>query len=252
MSSAAAAAPARLAATGVPLLAVRGLERAGLVCAELQVAAGECVAVTGPSGSGKTLLLRAIADLDPNQGEVRLSGQVRERYPAPAWRRQVMLVPAEPGWWAVQVLAHFRTPPDTAMLGRLGFRDEVLDWAIDRLSTGERQRLALARALAESPRVLLLDEPTSALDLYHSLHIMAVLKRLTREQNMVTLVAIHDLNLAARCADDVLAVKAGKLQAFGPLHQCLRAELIQRLYGVEADILPGPDDSLLIYPRLAS
>lgn len=164
MSSAAAAAPARLAATGVPLLAVRGLERAGLVCAELQVAAGECVAVTGPSGSGKTLLLRAIADLDPNQGEVRLSGQVRERYPAPAWRRQVMLVPAEPGWWAVQVLAHFRTPPDTVMLRRLGFRDEVLDWAIDRLSTGERQRLALARALAESPRVLLLDEPTSALD----------------------------------------------------------------------------------------
>lgn len=134
------------------------------------------MAVTGPSGAGKSLLLRAIADLDPNDGEVSLAGQDRRRMPAPRWRREVMLVPAEPGWWEVQVLAHFRTPPAPALLERLGFRDETLDWAVDRLSTGERQRLALARALAESPRMLLLDEPTSALDEHSKLAVEALLR----------------------------------------------------------------------------
>ena len=152
------------ASTRAPLLEVRGLTRPALRCGYLAVAGGECVAVTGASGAGKTLLLRAIADLDPNDGEVSLAGESRRRMPAPQWRRNVMLVAAEPGWWEVQVLAHFRTLPDAALLERLGFRDETLDWAIDRLSTGERQRLALLRALVESPRVLLLDEPTSALD----------------------------------------------------------------------------------------
>jgi phosphate-transporting ATPase len=149
---------------GAALLQVRGLLTTVVRCAELEVRAGQCVALTGASGSGKTRLFRAIADLDPNEGEVTLAGKRREQYAAPAWRRQVMFVPAEPGWWAVQVLAHFYTAPGERLLNRLGFADETLDWAIDRLSTGERQRLALARALVLEPRVLLLDEPTSALD----------------------------------------------------------------------------------------
>ena len=149
---------------GKGLLRVRGLLATAVRCAELEVRAGQCVALTGASGSGKTRLFRAIADLDPNEGEVTLAGKRREQYPAPAWRRQVMFVPAEPGWWAVQVLAHFYIAPEERLLNRLGFTDETLDWAIDRLSTGERQRLALARALVLEPRVLLLDEPTSALD----------------------------------------------------------------------------------------
>lgn len=146
------------------LLRVRDLHAAAVRCAQLEVDAGQCVALTGASGSGKTRLFRAIVDLDPCHGVLTLQGKRREQFAAPFWRRQVMFVPAEPGWWAVQVLAHFFRTPDESLLKQLGFAVETLDWAIDRLSTGERQRLALARALVLEPRVLLLDEPTSALD----------------------------------------------------------------------------------------
>lgn len=126
--------------------------------------AGECIAISGPSGAGKSLLLRAIADLDENNGTLLLDRSSRETLPAPEWRRRVAYVPAESGWWADTVEAHFLSAPDpTELLASVGLSD-ALDWEISRLSTGERQRLALVRALQLKPDVLLLDEPTSALD----------------------------------------------------------------------------------------
>ena len=147
------------------MLSVRALERQGLAPCSFEIAAGDCVALVGPSGSGKTLLLRAIADLDPNQGEVALDGAVRGAMPAPGWRRQVAYVPAEAGWWADRVGEHFADwAAAEPLVERLGLPADCRDWPVQRLSTGERQRLALARALALDPRVLLLDEPTSGLD----------------------------------------------------------------------------------------
>ena len=93
--------------TDAPLLQVRGLRTKILKPVSFSLAAGECIAVRGPSGAGKTLLLRAVADLDPNQGEVSLEGRDRSTIPGPEWRRLVGYVPAEPGWWAETVGEHF-------------------------------------------------------------------------------------------------------------------------------------------------
>jgi putative ABC transport system ATP-binding protein len=127
---------------------------------------GECVALQGPSGAGKRLLLRAIADLDPNDGTIKLDGMLREAVPARrVGESKVTYVAAEPGWWGDTVRGHFDMW-DQAMplVERLGLPPDCGTWNIDRLSTGEKQRLGLVLALMLRSRVLLLDEPTSALD----------------------------------------------------------------------------------------
>lgn len=147
-------------------LVINNLVRLGIGPVSLTVAAGECVAVTGPSGSGKSLLLRAIADLDPNTGELEADEFNRQRTDAPAWRKLVTYVASEAGWWADTVGEHFHTRDESTLgiLEHLGLTPACLDWATSRCSTGERQRLSLARALWHGPRYLLLDEPTSGLD----------------------------------------------------------------------------------------
>jgi len=146
------------------MLTVSGLKRLHIsVSFDLQD--GECVALQGPSGVGKTLLLRSIADLDPNEGTVKLDGTLREAVPAPVWRKRVTYVAAEPGWWSDSVQEHFTGWDDALpLVTRLGLPGNCGPWPIQRLSSGERQRLGLVRALMLRSRVLLLDEPTSALD----------------------------------------------------------------------------------------
>lgn len=146
------------------MLTVRALKRLH-ISVSFDLRDCECVALQGPSGVGKTVLLRAIADLDPNEGTVNLDRTRREAVPAPVWRRQVTYLAAEPGWWSETVQEHFPAWDNALpLVTRLGLPDNCGTWPIQRLSTGEKQRLGLVRALMLRSRVLLLDEPTSALD----------------------------------------------------------------------------------------
>ena len=153
--------------SGTPRLRIRGLQSplAGPFSFDLDV--GQCLTISGPSGAGKSLLLRMLCDLDPNTGEALLNGQPRAGMSAPAWREAVVYQPAEAAWWLPTAGEHFKPGQMERvreLLPQLNLSPALLENDIGRLSTGERQRMALIRSLACKPQVLLLDEPTAALD----------------------------------------------------------------------------------------
>jgi ABC-type iron transport system FetAB ATPase subunit len=193
------------------MLSVDNLSSAILGPVSLEVAAGDCVAVMGASGAGKSLLLRAIADLDPNDGEVTLNGVARNAVPAYTWRRQVALVPAESGWWADVVSEHFIAAlPDLDMLEALGLASESLTWTVARLSSGEKHRLAILRALSLRPKALLLDEPSASLDETATGRLEAVLRQQCAKGMPIVLVT-HDAAQAERLAASVITMAGGRI-----------------------------------------
>ncbi|MTJ84373.1 MAG: ATP-binding cassette domain-containing protein [Telmatospirillum sp.] len=193
------------------MLTISQLRRPGLVCASLTLSPGECVAVRGPSGAGKSLFLRAIADLDPNEGDVVLAGQSRDSLAGPQWRRLVGYLPAEPGWWADRIGSHFSDWAKAAPLAaRLGLPAEAGDWPVTRPSTGERTRLALVRALAAEPKVLLLDEPTAALDVNSVLAVEDLIAERVAA-GLAVLWVTHDPAQAGRVSRRSVIVSAGQV-----------------------------------------
>jgi ABC-type iron transport system FetAB ATPase subunit len=175
------------------------------------VAAGQCLAITGASGSGKTVLLRMIADLDSHEGRVTFAGIDRASLRAPAWRRLVSLVPARSGWWAETVGEHF--PPNLEATWRslatgLLIPEALFGRSIEEASTGERQRLALIRALIAEPRLVLLDEPTASLDPVSTQAVETVIAQRLAAGTTVIWVT-HDAAQAARMGDTTLHMHAG-------------------------------------------
>lgn len=194
------------------MLELVGLKRLHVGPVALKVEAGECIAIEGKSGSGKSVLLRTIADLDPHEGDAQLEGVRCSAMPAPQWRRLVTYVAAESGWWADRIVDHFACREALARwLPRVGLPDEALDWPVARLSTGERQRAALLRALTDANRVLLLDEPTSGLDADTRGHVEAVLRERLARGSAIVLVT-HDPDLARRLARRRFIMDAGQLR----------------------------------------
>lgn len=207
---------AALLSPAPPLLQVRELHRPPLAPLSLEVSAGECLVLRGPSGAGKTLLLRAIADLDPHEGQLILAGQACESMPAPQWRAQVGYLPAEPAWWTEGLAEHFADwPAQAPLLRRLLLPENLGEAPVSRLSTGERQRLALLRALEMRPQVLLLDEPTSALDAQATAAVEELLRE-RQDQGLALIWVTHHEAQAQRVGQRQLMLgavdgKAGRL-----------------------------------------
>ena len=178
---------------------VRGLQVRRLGPLDFSVAAGECVCLSGASGSGKSLLLRALADMEPHRGRVALDGEACDGVTPTQWRRSVALLTAESAWWHDRVGEHF-SRIDEPLLKELGFDKGILTAEVHRLSTGERQRLALLRLLMGQPRVLLLDEPTASLDPLNTERVEDLLGRYRETREAAVLWVSHDPQQVRRVA----------------------------------------------------
>ncbi|GAC1582374.1 MAG: ATP-binding cassette domain-containing protein [Sphingomicrobium sp.] len=176
---------------------------------------GSCLTITGPSGSGKSLLLRLVADLDAGSGMVSLDGKERRTMAVRSWRARCPYVGATPGFWAATAAGHFTAAeraPAKALAASMLFDEERFDAPVGNLSTGERQRIALARALLLDSPALLLDEPTGPLDPEATLAVANLLAdRLAK--GLVLLLVTHNQSLAARLGTERRQMRDRKFAA---------------------------------------
>jgi iron complex transport system ATP-binding protein len=229
----------------------------------IAVTAGEVVALVGPNGSGKTTLLRAITGLIPRRaGRILLAGSPIEALTRREIARRVAVVAQQPtlppGYRAREIVLMGRTP-HLAFLAQEGPTDrriadaalalvgamEIADRPVDELSGGERQKIVLARALAQAAPILLLDEPTANLDVGQQAAVLELVRSLAHREGRAVLLAIHDLTLAALYADRLLLLQAGRLAAEGRANQVLTPPRIAAAYGATVAVLqpeglPGP------------
>ncbi|MFC1588670.1 ATP-binding cassette domain-containing protein [Pseudomonadota bacterium] len=180
------------------MLKVSGIIINTLAPISFELAAGECLGVSGESGCGKTRLLRAIADMDEIEGTVCIDELCQMDMSGAEWRKQVALLPAESQWWFDTVAPHFSE--DEVDFASLGFGDDVKNWSVTRCSSGEKQRLAILRLLANKPRVLLLDEPTANLDAENSRKVEALVAGYLEKNKAVAIWVTHNHTQLERVA----------------------------------------------------
>ena len=262
-------------------IAVQRGERQILTDIDLSLPAGQVIGVLGANGAGKSTLLAALAgELSPSTGRITLNGRPLSAWPAAELARCRAALPQSPslqfdlpvatviGMGAYPHARHTRTgaprtdsrdtaqaaiAEDQRILQRVLALADVQDLYGRRyrlLSGGEQQRVHLARVLYQlllarqghnEYRVLMLDEPTASLDPRHQLHLLSAVHTLAHEENVAALVIVHDLNLAAGCCDRLLLLGQGRVAACGTPAQVLTPDTLRQVYGVEATVLPYPN-----------
>jgi iron complex transport system ATP-binding protein len=224
------------------LVQASGLKLAGrLETTSLQLEAGKLCCLVGPNGSGKTSLLHALAGIGSPQGEVRIGGVNPHDLPTAARRSLLSYLPAS------RDVAWPLSASDLIALGLRGATngeriaellraldlEEMATRRIDRMSTGERSRVLIARALAARPRLLLLDEPAANLDPLWQLRLMDNLRLDARKNDQAVLMAVHDLDLARHHADRLIVMDRGSITADGDPEEVLASRTIQEVFGIQ-------------------
>ena len=225
---------------------------------DLQLTEGSFTAIVGPNGCGKSTLLCALGRLmRPTGGQVLLDGQAIARTPTREVAKVLGLLPQSPiapdGLSVADLVARGRHPhqswlrqwsrDDEAVVAEaLRWTDmaELADRPVDELSGGQRQRAWISIALAQGTDLLLLDEPTTYLDLSHQIDVLELVGRLHAERGLTVVVVLHDLNLAARYAQRLVAMKDGVLVSAGTPEQVLTEQLLAEVFELEARVVPDP------------
>jgi len=225
---------------------------------DLDVRAGERLAILGPNGAGKSTVLRLLAGtLTPDAGKVLLDGADLAALRGAERARRLAFVPQETrvafDFTVLEIVLMGRSPR-LGLLGIEGPRDleiarralaftdaeALAERPLSHLSSGERQRVLLARALAQEPDTILLDEPTAFLDLGHQVRVHRLLADLNRDHGTTVVFVSHDLNLAARYADRIVLLAAGRVLTDGPPSRVLTPDAVRAAYGVEVRIVTDP------------
>lgn len=219
---------------------------------------GKMSAIIGANGSGKSTLLRTLARvLKPSKGQAHLDGEPLHRRPAKAVARIVGLLPQSPlvpEGVSVGDLVRQGRHPHLSLTRRWGARDEaavrealaLTDMGglaarpVDELSGGQRQRAWIAMALAQDPSILLLDEPTTYLDIAHQIEVLDLLTDINRARGTTVVMVLHDLNLAARYAERLVAVVDGRIHSVGEPRDIVTRAYVHEVIGLQAEIITDP------------
>ncbi|HAT1251560.1 ABC transporter ATP-binding protein [Corynebacterium striatum] len=228
----------------------------------VDIAPGKVTSIVGPNGCGKSTLLRSLSRLlKPTGGEIFLDGKAISEIPTKQLAASLGLLPQSPiapdGIVVADLVGRGRTPHQ-GLLGRWSQEDydivqesmemtgvaELAERSIDELSGGQRQRVWIAMALAQRTDILLLDEPTTYLDIKHQLEVLDLLVELNETHGTTIAMVIHDLNLAARYSDELIAVSNGNVYAQGSPQDVMTQQTVKDVFGVDSVIVEDPVSGL--------
>ena len=226
---------------------------------DMQIPHGKVTSIIGPNGCGKSTVLKAIGRIiKPKQGVVYLNGEDMKNLTTKDIATKMAILPQSPlapsGLTVSELVAYGRFPHQKGF-GKLTSEDKkIISWAlnvtklkdlefreIDTLSGGQRQRVWIAMALAQQTDLILLDEPTTYLDLCHQLEVLELLYDLNKTQGCTIVMVLHDLNLAARFSDYMIAVREGKIIKHGTSKDVMTPAVLKDVFKIDATIVPDPN-----------